>query len=113
MESEIQKAIEDLKTLKLILIKDNLDNTDLYKSFTQAITALKRQSEMETLYLADDWDEDFGDVLWWKLPVDEPPYIGSPLCCDWPGYHTHWSKLPSSEVVEKWHRELEGYECRG
>lgn len=27
----------------------------------------------------DEWHEDHGDVLWWRLPVVEPPYVGSPL----------------------------------
>lgn len=25
------------------------------------------------------WSEDDGDVLWWKFPIEEPPYVGSPL----------------------------------
>lgn len=60
-----------------------------------------------------EWTEDDGTVLWWKFPVDEPPYVGSPLCFGhtvevhthagmvsrfsvggWPGYHTHWTPLP-------------------
>lgn len=39
------------------------------------------------------WHEDFGDVLWWKFPIDEPPYVGSPLDTAWPGYHTHWTPI--------------------
>ncbi|HCB75151.1 MAG TPA: hypothetical protein DEP91_03115 [Sphingomonas bacterium] len=27
----------------------------------------------------DDWHEGHGDVLWWKLPISEAPYCGSPL----------------------------------
>jgi hypothetical protein len=27
----------------------------------------------------NDWHEDLGDVLWWRLPVQEAPYCGSPL----------------------------------
>ena len=42
----------------------------------------------------DEWHEDFGDVLWWCFPVDEPPYVGTPLDTDWPGYHTHWTDIP-------------------
>lgn len=30
-------------------------------------------------YPFDAWHEDFGDVLWWLVPVGEPPYCGSPL----------------------------------
>lgn len=42
----------------------------------------------------EEWHEDCGDVLWWKFPIEEPPYVGSPLCSSWPGYHTHWTPLP-------------------
>lgn len=42
----------------------------------------------------EEWHEDYGDVLWWKFPIEEPPYVGSPLCSDWPEYHTHWTPLP-------------------
>lgn len=41
-----------------------------------------------------EWHEDMGDVVWWKFPMDEPAYIGSPLAEDWPGYHTHWTPHP-------------------
>lgn len=44
-----------------------------------------------------DWNEAIGDVLWWKFPVNEPPYCGSPLSDDWPGYHTHFTKLEIPE----------------
>ena len=26
-----------------------------------------------------DWHEGVGDVLWWRIPISEPPYVGSPL----------------------------------
>lgn len=45
-----------------------------------------------------DYHEDMGNVLWWKFPVDEPPYCGSPLDSDWPGYHTHFTPLPAVPV---------------
>lgn len=60
-----------------------------------------------------EWHEDDGAVLWWKFPIEEPPYVGTPLdlgypieihlhgqeptriCVyGWPGYHTHWTPLP-------------------
>lgn len=43
---------------------------------------------------SEEWHEDYGDVLWWKFPVDEPPYVGSPLDEHWPAYHTHWTPIP-------------------
>lgn len=39
----------------------------------------------------DEWHDDIGNVLWWKFPIDEPPYCGTPLDIEWPGYHTHWT----------------------
>ena len=69
----------------------------------------------------DEWHEDIGPVMWWKFPLVEAPYVGSPLDCGqtvevvtryyegagevvekllrysvggWPGYHTHWTPLP-------------------
>lgn len=73
----------------------------------------------------DEWSEEDGPVLWWKFPIDEPPYCGTPLDCGhtveivtrfmsggkvvekttrhniggWPGYHTHWTyfDLPNAE----------------
>jgi hypothetical protein len=42
-------------------------------------------------YPIEMWREDFGEVLWWKFPIEESPYVGSPLSDNWPGYHTHWT----------------------
>lgn len=46
----------------------------------------------------DEWHEDHGFALWWTWKdgqwLGEPSYIGSPLCSDWPGYHTHWTPHP-------------------
>jgi len=41
-----------------------------------------------------EWHGDIGNVLWWRFPIEEPPYVGSPLDTDWPGYHTHFTLLP-------------------
>ena len=32
----------------------------------------------------EDWQEADGNVLWWKSPIDEPPYVGTPIDTDWP-----------------------------
>ena len=61
------------------------------------IEAEARLSNLETSLMpipADEWHEDHGTALWWRLPVMEPPYVGSPLDCDWtPDYYTHWTPL--------------------
>lgn len=78
----------------------------------------------ETARPLAEWHEDDGPVLWWKFPIEEPPYVGTPLDLGfevviethiwtseseskddpsgvrkffvggWPGYHTHWTPLP-------------------
>lgn len=52
-----------------------------------------------------DWHEEDGPVLWWKFPIEEQPYVGSPLFTTWPGYHTHWTEfqLPVHAVLEQDH----------
>lgn len=45
----------------------------------------------------EEWGEDYGDVLWWKFPIEEPPYVGSPLDCNWSGHHTHWTPIEVPE----------------
>lgn len=40
-----------------------------------------------------EYNDDHGNVLWWTLPINEPPYVGQPSDDDWPGYHTHWTPL--------------------
>lgn len=51
------------------------------------VTVQERARPME------EWGEDYGDVLWWKFPIEEPPYVGSPLDANWPAYHTHWTPI--------------------
>ncbi len=40
-----------------------------------------------------EWHDDCGPALWWKFPVEEPPYAGTPGDSGWPGYHTHWTPI--------------------
>lgn len=48
-----------------------------------------------------EWHEDDGPACWWawsgdKLGwADEPCWVGTPLESDWPGYHTHWTRVPT------------------
>lgn len=59
---------------------------------------LKVESEWNDLHAPfprDEWHADDGDVLWWRFPVTEPPYVGSPLDGDdFPDYVTHWTRCP-------------------
>lgn len=62
-----------------------------------------------------EWHEELGDVLWWKFPIQEAPWVGRPDVIGptyrlidwkgdevarfdgqgWPGYHTHFTPLPA------------------
>lgn len=52
-----------------------------------------KQLETPTPRRRSAWHEDFGDVLWWKFPIEEPPYCGTPLDDDFPDYVTHWTRF--------------------
>jgi hypothetical protein len=62
-----------------------------------------------TLRPAAQWHDDVGTVLWWHLPIQEPPYVGAgagmnesdrygeATSCrrlQEDGWLTHWSPLP-------------------
>lgn len=48
----------------------------------------------EQAYPLEEYHEDIGPVLWWHLPVCEPPHVGQPGDSDWiDGWYTHWTPL--------------------
>lgn len=62
---------------------------------TDIAALIAEVAELRKLHPIDAYHEDFGNVLWWKVPIQEPPYCGTPLDSDFPNdYYTHWSKLP-------------------
>lgn len=44
--------------------------------YIRAIDALTKEAKPRPL---SEWHEDMGDQLWWKFPIEEAPYCGSPL----------------------------------
>jgi hypothetical protein len=32
--------------------------------------------------------------MWWKFPITEEPYVGTPLDDDFPDHVTHWTPIP-------------------
>lgn len=46
------------------------------------------------------YHEDFGNVIWWVVPIMEPPWVGSMLDDDFePDYYTHFSFLPQPTKI--------------
>ena len=69
---------------------------EVCREVATALSAVQEPVEREVFPRPlDSWHEDFGPVTWWKLPVEEPAWIGTPLDTDWPGYHTHWTPHPN------------------
>lgn len=117
------KTPEQMMQAEIDTLRERRD--DLLRA-NNAFEARAREAEravkaMTTLRPASEYHEDMGPVLWWKLPITEPPYVGSPndlgyeavgtldmSASDgtkitatargdiggWPGYHTHFSPLP-------------------
>lgn len=59
---------------------------------------LLQLKERNTAQPLNDWHEDMGVCLWWTFPIQEPPYVGDPLCDDWPGMHTHFTRLTNDKL---------------
>lgn len=57
----------------------------------------------ETPKPANEYHEDDGNVLWWKLPVSEPPYCGSSNDYDFSeNYYTHFTSIVRNSVLREW-----------
>lgn len=62
---------------------------DLITQHRQAVIDM-----MNTPRPAADWTEEDGYMLWWRFPITEPPYVGSPLDTAWvEGAYTHWTPI--------------------
>ena len=59
--------------------------------------------DMTNLIPYNEWGEEDGDCLWWDLPIEEPPYCGNPLDCDFPEYKTHFTRfiIPNESEGDK------------
>lgn len=69
----------------------------------EAIVKLAKYEDYNEPKPIDEWDEDYGDCLWWKFPIEEPPYCGSPLDKEWEddnydSYYTHFTRLVIPEL---------------
>ncbi|HGF7284330.1 hypothetical protein HQ961_00570 [Enterococcus faecium] len=73
---------------------------DLYKEILEDLKQLDEPQKVRAK-LAEHWDEDTGDVLWWNFPVEEPPYCGTPLDEHFPKYKTHFTQITMPDEVEK------------
>lgn len=64
---------------------------------------------LHTLRPASEYHEDYGTVLWWHLPIEEPPHVGTPNDTDWQEamkggwspseWYTHWTPIPDDRML--------------
>lgn len=85
---------ESLRTLLLEVEKVKLLREE-NKGLRDRIEELEDKNKLREL---EEWGEDYGDCLWWKLPIEEPPYCGTPLDENFPNYVTHFTKLSIPNV---------------
>ena len=115
---DIKKLIADLRERMTSWSKHRGLITETYREPDELCQ--RAADALETIYgpprPLDEWHEDYGSVLWWKFPIEEPPYVGTPNDLGqtvevsiraygvdevmrtnvgaWPGYHTHWTRIP-------------------
>lgn len=75
--------------------------TSIYLDGNAEISLEEPQAEKVEARLAEHWNEDIGDVLWWDFPVEEPPYCGTPLDEHFPKYKTHFTTVVMPSEIEK------------
>ena len=88
-------SVEDklLCKSKLLPWQGEADNiAAMFDHIAKLQAALDEAQKVRTL---GDYHEDYGPVVWWTKPCNEPAWIGTPLDDTWPGYHTHWTKHPA------------------
>lgn len=92
--------------MNLDLDKSSRDTAiNVYTGIMIAKTYVDRLDEPQTekveAHLAEHWNEDIGDVLWWDFPVEEPPYCGTPLDEHFPNYKTHFTTIDMPNEIEQ------------
>jgi hypothetical protein len=105
-----EDELDSLRTELAAARRDLVEKKTEVRDLLDGLTAARRECEelraeldrLATLRPMSEWHEDCGDVLWWRVPVCEPPfYQGSPLDTDWCDVEadvTHWTPIPNPKV---------------
>lgn len=72
---------------------EEFSNYDAFCSYNSTVKRLGELEDMLEPKPIEEWNEDFGNCLWWSFPIEEPPYCGSPLDVDFPSEVTHFTRL--------------------
>jgi hypothetical protein len=87
------------------------------KEFEQVAEEMEhRGGSTDDLRPLEEYHEDYGTVLWWHVPIQEPPYVGGgpgggdrnasgePTTCAElleSGWLTHWSVIPQPRIPKR------------
>jgi len=96
--SEVQAALSRLNAAIRGANGNALSVPVLVSDVTMLLNFSKSQHDQIRFHVIprpiEEYHEDMGPVTWWKFPIDEPAWIGTPNDSDWPGYHTHFTPHP-------------------
>ncbi|WP_176140663.1 hypothetical protein [Halobacillus salinus] len=71
--------------------QDYMDN--VIQDFKQQTEQVGRLEYAKKATPIEEWHEDEGDCLWWRFPISEAPYCGTPLDEGFPEYLTHYTNI--------------------
>jgi hypothetical protein len=127
--------ISDKADAEVIRVIAKMIDMEGYKDSAQSLYDIaSRLAAASSLSLQDgqprpssEYHKNMGPVLWWKFPVNEPPYCGTPndlgfsveiatatqkqlvWVGGWPGYHTHFTRIdapPAPAIVAEERRDV-------
>ena len=113
---KVSEAIDRLEVGETVWVKATVDRINNEWKYIMAmpntssvylldgndeISLTEPQGEKVEAHLAEHWNEDIGDVLWWNFPVEEPPYCGTPLDERFPKHKTHFTTVVMPSEIEK------------
>jgi len=73
------------------------DQSYKIETFEQFCDSVEKQAwDTEHVFKpVEEWSEEDGDALFFRLDAGEPPCITSPISSGWDGeYFTHWMAMP-------------------
>ena len=102
------KAIDEEEPLPVVC---NISENGVWLYEEDEISLTESDAEKVEAHLAEHWNEDVGDVLWWNFPVEEPPYCGTPLDEHFPKHKTHFTTIDMPTEIEKPKRWVVSHEA--
>ena len=90
-------AESELAALEALVAVKDFSNVTIYEELQRVeaenadLRAQLANAGRDIARPLDEYHEDLGPVLWWTLPVREPPYVGTTLDIGFPDGLTHFT----------------------